>query len=158
MALGTRSATHIVSCAAPECIVVHGSPESAAAASSAPTTAASSGVAGSDWRSTVRAVMPRRSAARSAKAAVSRATPWKSASRGPRTSSEKRASAATALIRLGSSSISPTVPTVPPPASVARRSSSSTVSASTVVGSSRRPIGVAPAWSPRPVTKTSACT
>ena len=66
-------------------------------------------------------------------------------------SSEKRTRLAIALMIPGSTSISPTVPTVPLPAARASRSSSTIASASGSVGSRRRSIGVAPAWSPRPV-------
>ena len=59
IALGTRSATHIVSWAAPECIVMYGSPVAFAASSSAATIRLSSGVAGSVWRCANSASMPR---------------------------------------------------------------------------------------------------
>ena len=75
IALGTWSATHIVSCAAPDGISLYGSPVAFAAASSAPTMLSSRGVAGSLWRSRYSAVMPRSAAACPAKLAMARATP-----------------------------------------------------------------------------------
>src|SRR5437870_2381722 len=49
IALGTWSATHIVSCAAPDGISMYGSPVARAATSSAWTILPSSGIAGSVW-------------------------------------------------------------------------------------------------------------
>src|SRR5439155_22800922 len=63
IAHGTWSATHIVSCAAPECMTMNGSRVSSAAAVSAPTMRSSSGVEGRVWRSLYSAVIPRLCAA-----------------------------------------------------------------------------------------------
>src|SRR5215210_4326438 len=129
IALGTRSAMLIVSWAAPECIAMYGSPVAFTAVSRAVTTSPSSGAGDRIWRCLYSTVMPRSPAALSAKVAMSRATPRKASSSTPRMSREKRASPGTALMRPGFSSISPTVPTVPPPASRTRRSRSSVVAA-----------------------------
>ena len=68
IALGTRSATHIVSCAAPEACSMNGSPvASGRFLESAPRSRASSGVAASVWRSGPPPSSPVRSAARRTK-------------------------------------------------------------------------------------------
>jgi hypothetical protein len=51
IALGTRSAMLMVSCAAPECMVTNGSPLAPAAVSRAPTTRPSNGMGDRVWRS-----------------------------------------------------------------------------------------------------------
>ena len=75
-----------------------------------------------------------------------------------RVSSETRTLPGTTLIRHGCVSSSPVVPTVVLPISLARRSTSRIVSAAGIAASTRKSIGVAPAWSARPVKWKSPCT